>query len=200
MPGEEVGSGYSGKKMKKKHTFREMFGIRDLFQGGKSVSDEEDSLQQKLAHVGAILRRRFLYTNMKEDSNGLGNRVRHSYCMPTFATLPVVTLLGVYLTDFYENMGVTLGYLSFFIALARSLDVISDPLMSSITDSCRSKYGRRVLYHWVLVLRGFSHVFAESALLAGLWHEQLVWRVLHAILSGKYLHHHSIRCTGPGAH
>ena len=32
---------------------------------------------------------------------------------------------------------------SLFIALARSLDVITDPLMSYITDSCRSKQGRR---------------------------------------------------------
>ena len=32
---------------------------------------------------------------------------------------------------------------SLFIALARSLDVITDPLMSFITDSCRSKHGRR---------------------------------------------------------
>ncbi|CAM9167921.1 unnamed protein product, partial [Heterosigma akashiwo] len=70
-------------------------------------------------------------------------RVRHSYCAPTFSTLPVVTLLAVYLTSFYESLGVSLGYLSFFIALARSLDVLSDPLMSYITDSFRSQHGRR---------------------------------------------------------
>jgi hypothetical protein len=33
--------------------------------------------------------------------------------------------------------------ISLFIAFARSLDVITDPLMSFITDSCRSKHGRR---------------------------------------------------------
>jgi Na+/melibiose symporter-like transporter len=54
-----------------------------------------------------------------------------------------VLLLAVYITDFYERMGTKLAYISFYIALARSLDVISDPAMSYLTDSFRSSYGRR---------------------------------------------------------
>jgi Na+/melibiose symporter-like transporter len=55
----------------------------------------------------------------------------------------VVLLLAVYITDFYERMGTKLAYISFYIALARSLDVISDPAMSYLTDSFRSPHGRR---------------------------------------------------------
>mmetsp|Transcript_37405 Transcript_37405/g.47692 ORF Transcript_37405/g.47692 Transcript_37405/m.47692 type:complete len:992 (+) Transcript_37405:97-3072(+) len=90
-----------------------------------------------------LLRRRQHFPNMITEQSSLPMRICQSYCMPTFSTLPVVTLLAVYLTAFYEDMGVSLSSLSFFIALARSLDVISDPLMSYITDACRSKWGRR---------------------------------------------------------
>ncbi|CAM9379097.1 unnamed protein product, partial [Discosporangium mesarthrocarpum] len=66
-----------------------------------------------------------------------------TYCAPTFSTLPVVTLLSVYGNTFYEQLGANLVYMSFFIAIARSMDVLSDPLMSHVTDSHRGRWGRR---------------------------------------------------------
>ena len=69
--------------------------------------------------------------------------IKQSYCLPTFSTLPVIALLSVYITQFYEKLGAKLPLIAFFIALARSLDVVTDPCMSYFTDSFRSKYGRR---------------------------------------------------------
>mmetsp|Transcript_33109 Transcript_33109/g.41635 ORF Transcript_33109/g.41635 Transcript_33109/m.41635 type:complete len:1060 (-) Transcript_33109:263-3442(-) len=89
--------------------------------------------------------RRKEYPNLANDAATLTPRLIHSYCIPTFSTLPVVSLLAVYLTAFYEQMGVSLAALSFFMALARSLDVTSDPVMSYLTDSCRLFLGK---YDW----------------------------------------------------
>lgn len=94
-------------------------------------------------YLAGLARRRKRHANLSPSAHGLSTRVRQAYCMPTLSTLPVVTLLAVYLTDFYEALGARLSALSFYIALARSLDVTSDPLMSYLTDSCRSRWGRR---------------------------------------------------------
>ena len=66
-----------------------------------------------------------------------------SYAAPSFSTTPCSALISIYLVPFYEAVGAKLSYIAFFIALARSFDVVTDPLMSHITDSFRSKYGRR---------------------------------------------------------
>lgn len=39
------------------------------------------------------------------------------------------------------SLGTSLAFLSFFTALARSFDVITDPLMGWISDSTESKFG-----------------------------------------------------------
>ena len=53
-------------------------------------------------------------------------------------------MLTLFLNDFYEGLGMTLSQLSFYIALARSLDVVSDPGMAYITDSTRDFMGMNV--------------------------------------------------------
>mmetsp|Transcript_14155 Transcript_14155/g.17769 ORF Transcript_14155/g.17769 Transcript_14155/m.17769 type:complete len:1028 (+) Transcript_14155:104-3187(+) len=131
-------------KSEGKKNLLEVFGhgkTWNLHESNDEEGQKKENVMQQL--LTAMKLRRTKYKNMSADDHHLSLWVRHSYCMPTFSTLPVITLLAVYLTSFYENMGVTLGYLSFFIALARSLDVISDPLMSYITDSCRTRFGRR---------------------------------------------------------
>ena len=52
-------------------------------------------------------------------------------------------MVAVYIADFYVSLGVSLAFVGFFTALARSFDVITDPLMGWITDNARTKYGRR---------------------------------------------------------
>ena len=52
-------------------------------------------------------------------------------------TSPVIIMLSAYLLSFYEKLGGDLAYMSFFMAFARGLDVITDPAMSNVTDSFR---------------------------------------------------------------
>ena len=102
----------------------------------RSNSDINDALQK---------RRDEAYTHVEGDlHNGtIPLPIKLAYCMPTVSTLQINVLLAVYVSSFYEKMGADLGYISLFIALARSFDVLSDPAMSYITDSCRTKFGRR---------------------------------------------------------
>lgn len=65
-----------------------------------------------------------------------------AYALPAFGTTSLNFLVSVYATDFYVSMGANLAFLLFFTALARSFDVISDPLMAWVSDATRgSKFG-----------------------------------------------------------
>jgi len=66
-----------------------------------------------------------------------------AYAPPSLTTVPLTLLISVYVIQFYETVGASLGLLAFFQALARAFDVITDPTMSYLSDSLRSQYGRR---------------------------------------------------------
>eukprot|EP00808_Paulinella_micropora_P019709 g69819.t1 len=66
-----------------------------------------------------------------------------AYAPPSLTTVPIPVLISVFVIQFYEKVGAGLGLLAFFQGLARGFDVVTDPFMSYITDSCRSRQGRR---------------------------------------------------------
>eukprot|EP00930_Biecheleria_cincta_P006370 TRINITY_DN107372_c0_g1_i1.p1 TRINITY_DN107372_c0_g1~~TRINITY_DN107372_c0_g1_i1.p1 ORF type:complete len:827 (+),score=85.49 TRINITY_DN107372_c0_g1_i1:75-2555(+) len=66
------------------------------------------------------------------------------FCAPTAGMLPFVAMFSLYGNANYETFGATLPRISLFTALARSFDVVSDPLMSYLTDSTRTRFGRRI--------------------------------------------------------
>lgn len=78
------------------------------------------------------------------DAKGrLPLRAKLAYAVPAFATTSLSFLIAVYCQDFYLDVGANLAFLSFFTALARSFDVITDPLMGWLSDRTRSRHGRR---------------------------------------------------------
>ncbi|CAD7697159.1 unnamed protein product [Ostreobium quekettii] len=76
-------------------------------------------------------------------SGKIGTWTKVAYGLPGFATTSLSFLISVYANDFYSLLGVGLSFLSFFTALARSFDVLTDPLMGWFSDRTRTTYGRR---------------------------------------------------------
>eukprot|EP00931_Biecheleriopsis_adriatica_P036695 TRINITY_DN21107_c1_g1_i1.p1 TRINITY_DN21107_c1_g1~~TRINITY_DN21107_c1_g1_i1.p1 ORF type:complete len:882 (-),score=110.24 TRINITY_DN21107_c1_g1_i1:71-2716(-) len=76
-------------------------------------------------------------------STSLSDKVRYAYCLPTVSTLPVSALISVFGMALYSQRGADMSTMALAVALARSCDVVSDPVMSYITDSCRHIAGRR---------------------------------------------------------
>jgi GPH family glycoside/pentoside/hexuronide:cation symporter len=63
---------------------------------------------------------------------------------PNFAGSAIGIALGIHLNIFYSDVVlVPLGYIALVIALARSFDAITDPLMGWITDRTNTRWGRR---------------------------------------------------------
>jgi Na+/melibiose symporter-like transporter len=91
-------------------------------------------------------RKHFFANEITGSARGgkLGNWLVLAYAAPSFSTIPLTLLISVYVIQFYELLGANLAQLAFYQALARGFDVLTDPAMSYVTDSCRWKNGRRL--------------------------------------------------------
>lgn len=69
------------------------------------------------------------------------------YGAPSFAGAAMIIPIFIHMPKFYADVVlVPLGYLAMAIAIARSLDALSDPLMGWISDHTRTRLGRRRPY------------------------------------------------------
>ena len=111
--------------------------------------DDEELLQagvdRRLVEALRVRREQhFHHVEGPVDAGRMTTKDRCSYAAPSLGTVPLTLLISVYGIQFYEVVvGADLLLIAMFLALARSLDVVTDPTMSYWTDSLRSKYGRR---------------------------------------------------------
>jgi Na+/melibiose symporter-like transporter len=84
-----------------------------------------------------------------KDDNKLSTIFKLIYASPRLATLSFTFLIQVNAVIMYEFAGASLGQIAFFTALGRSFDTLTDPLMGWITDSTRSRFGRRRPYMFI---------------------------------------------------
>ena len=72
--------------------------------------------------------------------------------------------LSLYLTPYYSSeLGISLASIGVIILLTRITDVVTDPLIGSLSDSTPDRYGRRSL--WIMIglpIMGFSTVAVFS--------------------------------------
>src|SRR5208283_4004493 len=74
-------------------------------------------------------------------------RIKLLYGAPSFAGAAMIIPIFIHMPKFYADVVlVPLGYLAMAIAIARSLDALSDPLMGWISDHTHSRLGRRRPY------------------------------------------------------
>ena len=97
----------------------------------------------KFATFYTTKRRAHHFQHAANTTGALSVRMRLTYAAPNLAYLPITVFISVWGFIFYETMGANLASVAFYIALARSIDSISDPAMAYISDACRSKWGRR---------------------------------------------------------
>jgi len=85
-----------------------------------------------------------------DDAPGSGHalallplRVKISYALPRFAIRAAYVIIQVYGQLYYMQLGAKLRFMTFYTAIGRALDVITDPAMGWITDRTRTRFGRR---------------------------------------------------------
>src|SRR5208337_515769 len=74
-------------------------------------------------------------------------RTKLLYGAPSFAGAAMIIPIFIHMPKFYADVVlVPLGFLAMAIAIARSLDALSDPLMGWISDHTHTRLGRRRPY------------------------------------------------------
>jgi GPH family glycoside/pentoside/hexuronide:cation symporter len=77
----------------------------------------------------------------------LSASVKLAFGSPAFAGAAMGIPIGVFMPRFYSDVVlVPLGYIAIAIALARSLDALTDPVMGWLSDHTHSRWGRRKPY------------------------------------------------------
>ncbi len=80
-------------------------------------------------------------------SERLPLKIKLLYGAPSFAGAAMIIPIFIHMPKFYADVVlVPLGYLAMAIAIARSLDALSDPLMGWISDHTHTRLGRRRPY------------------------------------------------------
>src|ERR1700758_3395846 len=97
-----------------------------------------DSADAKIAGGG---------TTAHQTQAPLPLRTKLLYGAPSFAGAAMIIPIFIHMPKFYADVVlVPLGYLAMAIAIARSLDALSDPLMGWISDHTHTRLGRRRPY------------------------------------------------------
>lgn len=98
------------------------------------------------------------------------------YGAPQFSMSSLTMLISIHGTIFFTKIGAQVAFIAFFTALARSFDVITDPVMGYISDVTRTKWGRRrpfmfggCFFYAFLFVMLFSPPTALSGTQVALW-------------------------------
>lgn len=91
-------------------------------------------------------RRRKIAVNADASSGRIPWSTKITYALPQFSLTSLTMLIGIHGTIFFTKLGADVAFIAFFTALARSFDVLTDPLMGYISDKTRTKWGRRRPY------------------------------------------------------
>jgi len=79
------------------------------------------------------------------------------YSLPSFGKMSCLVLLNINSTLYYETLGASLLYMSFFVTLTRCLELIVKPLVAHVSDEIKTKMGRRKPF--MLIGCGFYALF-----------------------------------------
>ena len=79
------------------------------------------------------------------------------YSLPSFGKMSCLVLLNINSTLYYETLGASLLYMSFFVTLTRCLELIVKPFIAHLSDETKTKMGRRKPY--MLIGCGFYAIF-----------------------------------------
>ena len=65
------------------------------------------------------------------------------YSLPSFGKMSCLVLLNIHAMLYYESIGASLIYMSFFVTLARGLEILLKPIIAHCSDELRTSFGRR---------------------------------------------------------
>ena len=90
---------------------------------------------------------------MSKASGNLTKSQIITYALPAFPASLLLVTVAIFLPNFYtDDLGVTAGMLSWVFLIGRFWDAITDPAMGHLSDSTKSRWGRRRPYFIVAAI------------------------------------------------
>ena len=118
------------------------------------INEENDDEKKPIGHqISLNLENSLKFQN--DDKLPLSTLI--FYSLPSFGKMSCLVLLNVNSTLYYESLGASLIYMSFFVILSRSLEILVKPLIAHISDEIKTKMGRRKPF--MLIGCGFYALF-----------------------------------------
>jgi GPH family glycoside/pentoside/hexuronide:cation symporter len=112
-------------------------------EGGECTAEERQKHANFVSALVNAVRRDLHFQHYSEDGR-LPLSVKILYGAPTLVhQAGAALMIQLYALVFYENLGMPIAIQAAILAVARSVDVVSDPSMSYITDNLSSSMGRR---------------------------------------------------------
>jgi Na+/melibiose symporter-like transporter len=110
---------------------------------GIPVSPYEDETINSNSNVAKLINNN---SDNTKPSEILSATTIITYSLPSFSKMSCLVLLNIHALLFYESIGASLLYLSFFVALARAFEIVLKPLIAHFSDETKSSFGRRKPY------------------------------------------------------
>ena len=118
------------------------------------INEEDDDEKKPIGHQISLNLENSL-KSQNDDKLPLSTLI--FYSLPSFGKMSCLVLLNVNSTLYYESLGASLIYMSFFVILSRSLEILVKPLIAHISDEIKTKMGRRKPF--MLIGCGFYALF-----------------------------------------
>jgi len=96
-------------------------------------------------------------TTDKENFDKIPLSILIFYSLPSFGKMSCFVLLNIHAMLYYESIGASLVYMSFFVILSRSIEILLKPFIAHISDEIKTKMGRRKPF--MLIGCGFYALF-----------------------------------------
>ena len=125
------------KKIKRKNSTQLNEKSRTLLEQEKNASEEENDNDS--VHSFCVSRR----AKEKDKSDKISFSTLIFYSLPSFGKMSCLVLLNINSTLYYETLGASLLYMSFFVTLTRCLELIVKPFVAHMSDEIKTKMGIR---------------------------------------------------------
>ena len=142
-------------KIKRKSSIQEINKIN--FNNQQSKINEIDSYENDNDNDSVHSFNISLIPQEKDKNDKISFSTLLFYSLPSFGKMSSLVLLNINSTLYYESLGASLLYMSFFVTLTRCLELIMKPFIAHVSDETKTKMGRRKPF--MLIGCGFYALF-----------------------------------------
>ena len=111
------------------------------------ISSSKENNDNKQSLINSELSKEIeVYKEDIKEKDIIPTLIKIIYSLPSFGKMSCLVVLNIHALLYYESIGASLLYMSFFVSLARACEIILKPLIAHLSDETRSRWGRRKPY------------------------------------------------------